>query len=66
MLIIQLKNLRVIYHGDIYFSEEAIKTIVETKVKDTMFFCVRDNSDGRPCGINIKGREPLAYKVENG
>ena len=51
--------------GDIYFSENAIKTIVETEVKDTMFFCVRDLSDGRPCGINIKGREPLAYKVEN-
>ena len=52
-------------HGDVYFSEEAIKTIVETPVKDTMFFCVRDISDGRLPGINIKGREPLAYKVEN-
>ena len=34
-------------------------------VENTMFFCVRDLSDGRPCGINIKGREPLAYKVDN-
>ena len=51
--------------GDIYFSEYAIKRIVETKVKDTMFFCIRDICDGRPVGINIKGREPLAYKVEN-
>lgn len=51
--------------GDVYYSENAIKTIIETPVKETMFFCVRDNSDGRPLGINIKGREPLAYKVEN-
>lgn len=53
-------------HGDVYFSDEAIKTIVDTKVKDTMFFCVPDvydipNKDKR----NIKGREPLAYKVVN-
>lgn len=52
-------------HGDVYFSEEAIKTIVETEVKETMFFCTRDVGDGRPHGINIKGREPLAYKVQN-
>lgn len=52
-------------HGDVYFSDEAIKIIVETKVKDTMFFCVKDIHDGRPTGINAKGREPLAYKVEN-
>lgn len=52
-------------HGDVYYSEEAIKTIVNTKVKDTMFFCVRDLQDGRKVGINTKGREPLAYKVEN-
>ena len=52
-------------HGDVYFSENAIKTIVNTKAKDTMFFCVRDIQDGRPTGINAKGREPLAYKVEN-
>ena len=53
-------------HGDVYFSDEAIKTIVETPVKDTMFFCVADyqdipNKDIRSAG----GREPLAYKVEN-
>jgi hypothetical protein len=52
-------------HGDVYFSEEAIKTIVETPVKDTMFFCIRDVHDGRPRGVNPKGREPLAYKVNN-
>ena len=53
-------------HGDVYFSDEAIKQIVETKVKDTMFICVPDkqdipNKDYR----NRKGREPLGYKVEN-
>lgn len=52
-------------HGDVYFSENAIKTIVETPVKDTMFFCIRDLQDGRPMGVNPKGREPLAYKVQN-
>ena len=52
-------------HGDVYFSENAIKTIVETPVKDTMFFCIRDLQDGRPVGVNPKGREPLAYKVQN-
>lgn len=52
-------------HGDVYYSDEAIKTIIETPVKNTMFFCTRDLSDGRPAGVNPKGREPLAYKVEN-
>jgi hypothetical protein len=52
-------------HGDVYFSEEAIKTIVNTKVKDTMFFCIPDIQDGRKDKTNPKGREPLAYKVEN-
>lgn len=52
-------------HGDVYFSENAIKTIVETEVKDTMFFCVPDLQDGMPRGVNPKGREPLAYKVNN-
>ena len=51
--------------GDVFYSDNAIKVIVETPVKETMFFCIRDVSDGRPTGINIKGREPLAYKVEN-
>ena len=52
-------------YGDVYFSDEAIKTIVKTKVKNTMFFCVQDIQDGRQTGINAKGREPLAYKVKN-
>ena len=52
-------------HGDVYYSKKAIKTIINTEVKDTMFFCVRDIHDGRPTCVNPKGREPLAYKVEN-
>lgn len=52
-------------HGDVYFSEEAIKTIVNTKVKDTMFFCTYDWSDGVKDRRNYKGREPFGYKVEN-
>lgn len=52
-------------YGDVYYSEGAIQTIIQTKVKDTMYFCVRDLHDGRPTGVNAKGREPLAYKVQN-
>ena len=53
-------------HGDVYFSDEAIKTIVETKVKDTMFFCVPDEWDVPKKDIRCAGgREPLAYKVQN-
>lgn len=52
-------------HGDVYFSEEAIKTIIETPVKNTMFFCTFDWSDGEKDRRNYKGREPFAYKVVN-
>lgn len=52
-------------HGDVYFSNQAIKTIVETPVKDTMFFCTFDWSDGTKDKRNYKGREPFAYKVQN-
>lgn len=52
-------------HGDVYFSDEAIKTIIDTEVKDTMFFCTFDWSDGEKDRRNYKGREPFAYKVEN-
>ena len=52
-------------HGDVYFSDEAIKTIVETKVKDTMFFCAWDKQDGYKHYMSSGGREPFAYKVEN-
>ena len=52
-------------HGDVYFSDEAIKTIINTPVKDTMFFCTYDWTDGFKDKRNYKGREPFAYKVEN-
>ena len=32
-------------HGDVYFSGEAIKTIIDTPVEDTMFFCTCDGTD---------------------
>ena len=52
-------------HGDVYFSPDAIRTIVNTEVKETMFFCTFDWSDGEKDRRNYKGREPFAYKVEN-
>lgn len=52
-------------HGDVYFSDEAIKTIINTPVKDTMFFCTYDWTDGHKDRRNYKGREPFAYKVKN-
>jgi len=52
-------------HGDVYFSPEAIKTIIDTEVKDTMFFCTFDWTDGVKDRRNYKGREPFAYKVVN-
>ena len=52
-------------HGDVYFSDEAIKTIVETEVEDTMFFCTCDGTDKQRNPRNWKGREPFAYKVVN-
>lgn len=46
--------------GDVYYSENAIKTIVETHTKSTLFFCSYENKDKR----YIKHHdEPLAYKV---
>jgi len=52
-------------HGDVYFSDEAIKTIVNMSVKETMFFCTFDWSDGVKDKRNYKGREPFGYKVQN-
>jgi len=48
--------------GDVYFSENAIKTIVETPADDTLFFCTYQNKSEK----YIKAHdEPLAYKVNN-
>lgn len=51
-------------HGDVYYSDNSIKKIINTEIKETMFFAVPDVTDGRK-SRNIKGREPLAYKVQN-
>lgn len=46
--------------GDVYYSENAIKTIVNTDTNSTMFFCTYNNKDRH----YIKEHdEPLAYKV---
>lgn len=46
--------------GDVYFSEEAIKTIVETDTDSSMFFCSYNNKSE----YYIKEHdEPFAYKV---
>lgn len=46
--------------GDVYFSEKAIKTIVETDTDSTLFFCTYKNDTP----LYIKHHdEPLAYKV---
>lgn len=46
--------------GDVYYSENAIKTIVNTETNSTLFFCTYQNK-------NIKyikhHDEPLAYKI---
>lgn len=52
-------------HGDVYFSNKAIKTIVEAKVEDTLFICTCDGTDKKRDPLNTKGREPFGYKVEN-
>ena len=46
--------------GDVYFSENAIKTIVETPTDSTLFFCTYNNDSPK----YIKEHdEPLAYKI---
>ena len=46
--------------GDVYFSKNAIKTIVETPTDSTLFFCSYENHSP----LYIKDwDEPLAYKV---
>lgn len=52
-------------HGDVYFSEEAIKKIVEAPVEDTLFICTYDGTDAQRHPLNVKGREPFGYKVQN-
>lgn len=46
--------------GDVYYSEAAIKTIIETKTDFILFFCTYNNQDPR---YIKKHDEPLAFKV---
>ena len=46
--------------GDVYFSEEAIKTIVNTDTDSTMFFCSRNN---KSTDYIKQHDEPFAYKI---
>lgn len=57
---IELLNEKITFlFGDVYYSEKAIKTIVNSK-EDDLFFCTYQNKDKR----YIKHHdEPLAYKV---
>lgn len=50
--------------GDVYWTEDAIKKIINAEVENTMFLCAPDWSDGRK-NPTIKGREPLGYIVQN-
>lgn len=58
---IELLNQPICFlFGDVYYSENAIKTIIETPTKSTLFFCSYENKDKK----YIKHHdEPLAYKV---
>lgn len=58
---IELLNQPICFlFGDVYYSENAIKTIIETPTKSTLFFCSYENKDKR----YIKHHdEPLGYKV---
>lgn len=58
---IELLNQPICFlFGDVYYSEEAIKTITTTKTDSTLFFCSYENNSK----YYIKHHdEPLAYKV---
>lgn len=51
--------------GDVCWSNEAIKTIVETEVTDTMFFAIPGIFDNRQVEKIKPQREPLGFKVVN-
>ena len=60
---IELLNQPITFmFGDVYYSEEAIKKIVETDTKTHLFFCTYQNKSDK----YIKQHdEPLAYKIVN-
>ena len=58
---IELLNQPICFlFGDVYYSENAIKTIVNTETNGTMFFCSYQNKD---CRYIKKHDEPLGYKI---
>ena len=46
--------------GDVYYSEDAVKKIVETDTDDLLFFCTYNNHTDKYIKLHD---EPLAYKV---
>lgn len=57
-----LKEPTTYLFGDVYYSEDAIKTIVNTKTTTTLFFCTYNNKNKK----YIKEHdEPLAFKINN-
>lgn len=57
-----LKEPTIYLFGDVYYSEKAIKTILETPTDDILFFCTYNNTS--PYYIKPHD-EPMAYKVVN-
>ena len=51
---------KCVKEGTVYFSEEAIKTIVNNETDSTLFFCTYKNRSSK---YIKKHDEPLAYKV---
>ena len=47
-------------HGDVFFSPNAIKEIINADVKDDLFICTCEKAPNNTCG-----REPFGYKVVN-
>lgn len=52
-------------HGDVFFSHDAIKKIIDAEVDGTLFICTFDGNDKRfkRNPMNTKGREPFGFKV---
>lgn len=50
--------------GDVFYSKEAIKTIVESETDDVLFFCT-DIKKGKDIRYIKKHDEPLGFKIEN-
>lgn len=57
-----LKEPTIYLFGDVYYSEKAIKTILETPTDDILFFCTYNNTS--PYYFKPHD-EPLAFKVIN-